>query len=198
MLQEGNYDQFEDEVCKVFQTKKGQTMKYFRFFISGDVFSKELMNSICNIAKRNSNRVNFWMYTKQYALISQFIGKIPSNLTVLISCWGDFCPSIYEGGKYAELEKHFPLAYLDDGTENTKKYMNVEKEKTIRLRLRVNAVGDVADGYILGNITPDQNQITVTGAESIIDSIDNKLQNEINIHQLYSQQKQYLLSNLFI
>ena len=131
LLQEGNYDQFEDEVCKVFQTKKGQTMKYFRFFVSGDVFSKELMNSICNIAKRNSNRVNFWMYTKQYALISQFIGKIPSNLTVLISCWGDFCPSIYEGGKYAELEKNFPLAYLDDGTENTKKYMNVEKEKIV-------------------------------------------------------------------
>lgn len=50
--------------------------------------------------------------------------------------------------------------------------LNVEKEKTIRLRLRVNAVGEVADGYILGNITPDQNQITVTGAESIIDSID--------------------------
>ena len=33
--------------------------------------------------------------------------------------------------KYAELEKHFPLAYLDDGTENTKKYMNVKKEKII-------------------------------------------------------------------
>ena len=105
-------------------------MKYFRFFVSGDVFSKELMNSICNIAKRNTG-VNFWMYTKQYALISQFIGKTPSNLTVLISCWGDFCPSIYENGKYAELEKHFPLAYLDDGTENTKKYMNVKKEKII-------------------------------------------------------------------
>lgn len=50
--------------------------------------------------------------------------------------------------------------------------LNVEKEKTIRLRLRVNAVGDVADGYMLGNITPDQNQITITGAESIIDRID--------------------------
>lgn len=50
--------------------------------------------------------------------------------------------------------------------------LNVEKEKTIRLRLRVNPVGEVADGYLLGNITPDQNQITITGAESVVNTID--------------------------
>lgn len=50
--------------------------------------------------------------------------------------------------------------------------LNVEKEKTIRLPLRVNAIGEPAEGYLLGNITPDQNQITVTGAESIINRID--------------------------
>lgn len=50
--------------------------------------------------------------------------------------------------------------------------LNVEKEKTIRLPLRVNAIGEPAEGYLLGNITPDQNQITVTGAESIINMID--------------------------
>lgn len=50
--------------------------------------------------------------------------------------------------------------------------LSVEKEKTIRLPLRVNAVGEPAEGYLLGNITPDQNQITVTGAESVINQID--------------------------
>lgn len=50
--------------------------------------------------------------------------------------------------------------------------LNVEKEKTIRLPLRVNAIGEPAEGYLLGNIIPDQNQITVTGAESIINTID--------------------------
>lgn len=50
--------------------------------------------------------------------------------------------------------------------------LNVEKEKTIRLPLKVNAIGEPAEGYLLGNIIPDQNQITVTGAESIINTID--------------------------
>jgi len=53
--------------------------------------------------------------------------------------------------------------------------LNVEKEKTIRLPLRVNAVGEPAEGYLLGNMTPDQNQITVTGAESVINTIDKAL-----------------------
>lgn len=50
--------------------------------------------------------------------------------------------------------------------------LNVEKEKTIRLPLKINALGEPAEGYLLGNITPDQNQITVTGAESVINRID--------------------------
>lgn len=50
--------------------------------------------------------------------------------------------------------------------------LNIEKEKTIRLPLKINALGEPAEGYLLGNITPDQNQITVTGAESIINRID--------------------------
>lgn len=49
--------------------------------------------------------------------------------------------------------------------------LSVEKEKTIRLVLKVNATGEVADGFILGTMTPDQNQIIVTGAESVVDQI---------------------------
>lgn len=57
------------------------------------------------------------------------------------------------------------------GSINTVR-LNIENEKTIRLVLRVNAVGDVADGYILGSTVPDQNQIIVSGAESVINTID--------------------------
>lgn len=60
--------------------------------------------------------------------------------------------------------------------------LNVEKEKTIRLPLRVNAVGEPAEGYLLGSITPDQNQITVTGAESVINMID-KAVAEVDINE---------------
>lgn len=49
--------------------------------------------------------------------------------------------------------------------------LTVENEKTIRLVLKVNAIGEVAEGYILGNMTPDQNQIIITGAESVVDQI---------------------------
>lgn len=57
------------------------------------------------------------------------------------------------------------------GSINTVR-LNIENEKTVRLILRVNAVGEVADGYLLGSTVPDQNQIIVTGAESVIDTID--------------------------
>jgi len=60
--------------------------------------------------------------------------------------------------------------------------LNVEKEKTIRLPLRVNAVGEPAEGYLLGSITPDQNQITVTGAESVINMID-KAVAEVDVNE---------------
>lgn len=142
LLGEGRYDQFEQEIGKLFDPKNKKQMKYFRFFVSGDVFSKKLMDSIINIANKHHG-VNFWMYTKQYALLINYIGKIPDNLTVLVSCWGDFCPSLYdpkgpnkrvkdgEIAPFAELEKHFPLAYLDDGTEATKKYMNIDKNQLI-------------------------------------------------------------------
>lgn len=57
------------------------------------------------------------------------------------------------------------------GSINTVK-LNIENEKTIRLILHVNAVGEVAEGYILGSMIPDQNQIIVVGAESVINTID--------------------------
>ena len=60
--------------------------------------------------------------------------------------------------------------------------LNVEKEKTIRLVLRVNAVGEPADGYLLGSMTPDQNQITVTGAESVINTIDKAIA-EVDVNE---------------
>ncbi|MBO4376715.1 MAG: hypothetical protein J5811_05395, partial [Lachnospiraceae bacterium] len=56
------------------------------------------------------------------------------------------------------------------GSINTAK-LSIEKEKTIRLVLKVSAVGDVAEGYLLGNMTPDQNQIIITGAESVVNRI---------------------------
>lgn len=55
---------------------------------------------------------------------------------------------------------------------NTSVKLNIERKKTARLLLRISTVGEVAEGYLLGNMVPDQNQIIVTGGESIIDTVD--------------------------
>lgn len=48
---------------------------------------------------------------------------------------------------------------------------NIEEEGTVRLILNVNPIGEVAEGYILGNITTDQNRVVVTGPQSITSQI---------------------------
>jgi len=123
LLKEGKYDQLKKEIGSVLKlkSKKGPKFEYFRFFVSGDLPSKEMLKTICEIAEENG-KIKFWLYTKQYALLHKYSGTIPGNLTILVSCWGEFCPALYKDGAYAELEDRFPLAYLDDGTENTSKF----------------------------------------------------------------------------
>lgn len=58
--------------------------------------------------------------------------------------------------------------------------LNIEEEKTIRLVLKVNAIGTVAEGYMVGNVTSDQNRVVVTGPKSIISRI-NKAVAEVDV-----------------
>lgn len=142
LLKGGAYKQFEEEIGKVLALSKkngdgtkSPRFEYFRFFVSGDMISHDMLNSICNIATSHSN-IKFWMYTKQYKILHEHTGAIPSNLTILVSCWGKFNPKMYipkgmkvendENGNpiapYADLAERFPLAYLDDNTAETRSY----------------------------------------------------------------------------
>jgi len=49
--------------------------------------------------------------------------------------------------------------------------LNVEEKKSKWIRLLSNTVGDVAEGYIVSNITLDQTNIEITGPESIVDTV---------------------------
>ena len=49
--------------------------------------------------------------------------------------------------------------------------LNIEEEKTVRLVLKTSTVGTVADGYLVGNSTADQNLLIVSGPESIVSRI---------------------------
>ena len=69
------------------------------------------------------------MYTKQYGILQGFGGKIPSNLCVIVSCWGKYNPFDLEGGRYSDLARKYPLAYLDDGSEESKRLNQAIQEK---------------------------------------------------------------------
>ena len=49
--------------------------------------------------------------------------------------------------------------------------LDVEDKKTRWIDLTYNTIGEVADGYMVYSVTPDQNRIEVTGPASLVDTI---------------------------
>lgn len=50
--------------------------------------------------------------------------------------------------------------------------LNIEDLKTIHMPITVNVTGTPEDGYVVGEITTDQNTISVSGPESVISTIE--------------------------
>lgn len=68
---------------------------------------------------------------------------------------------------------------LDDITgsvENVK--LNIEDKKKIQLALRASTSGSVEEGYMVGDITPEQNLVDVSGPESVVSRISKA---EVNV-----------------
>ena len=49
--------------------------------------------------------------------------------------------------------------------------VEIEDKKTKQIKVKVNKIGDVADGYVVGNIKPNVSVVTVSGPESVVDKI---------------------------
>ena len=49
--------------------------------------------------------------------------------------------------------------------------LNIENKKTKTLALKATVSGSVDDGYLVGEITPDQNLVRLSGPESVIDKV---------------------------
>ena len=49
--------------------------------------------------------------------------------------------------------------------------VNIEDRKNIQLPIGATTSGDIESGYILGDVTPAQNQVRISGPESIVDTI---------------------------
>lgn len=71
--------------------------------------------------------------------------------------------------------KYYSTIYNDDiesiegSIDNVK--LSIETKKTKTLTLTTQTTGEVADGYQVGTITPEQNQVRVSGPESVVSEI---------------------------
>lgn len=54
-------------------------------------------------------------------------------------------------------------------TESVK--LNIEPEKSLKPTLKVLTLGDVVEGYIVGKVTTDQNQVRISGPESKVSQV---------------------------
>lgn len=50
--------------------------------------------------------------------------------------------------------------------------VSIENRKTVQKVLKTNIIGDAPEGYVVGNVTTDQNLVRVAGAESVVDRVD--------------------------
>ncbi len=55
--------------------------------------------------------------------------------------------------------------------------VSIENKKNIQLVLETNVTGDAPEGYVVGNVTTDQNLVRVAGAESIVSRVDSAVIN---------------------
>ena len=64
---------------------------YFRFFVGGDMPNGEFLRIMCECATVCKN-TKFLAFTKKYDIVNAFLddgGKIPDNLQIVFSGWGD-------------------------------------------------------------------------------------------------------------
>lgn len=55
--------------------------------------------------------------------------------------------------------------------------VSIENKKNIQMVLKTNVTGDAPSGYVVGNVTTDQNLVRVSGAESIVSRVDSAVIN---------------------
>lgn len=86
---------------------KSRGIRYFRWFVGGDIPSPEFLDAMVAIADECPG-TQFLAFTKRYAWVEE-CGSIPDNLHIVLSIWKTFGPS-------ESARAEFPLAFYDDGT----------------------------------------------------------------------------------
>lgn len=68
--------------------------KFVRWFSSGDIVDEVFLKGMCSVARKNKT-TKYLCFTKKFELVNNFLkggGKIPNNLKIVFSTWGDFIP----------------------------------------------------------------------------------------------------------
>jgi len=75
---------------------------------SGELENETMLNGWCKMAAKYP-KIKFWLYTKAYNLIipALLAGKVPANMTVLISIWHEFGADEYNKVKHLNNVKAF-------------------------------------------------------------------------------------------
>ena len=71
--------------------------------------------------------------------------------------------------KYYSSKYESDIEDIDGSIENV--LLSIESKKTRSLVLQVETTGEVSDGYELDSVSPEQNQVRVSGPESVVSSI---------------------------
>lgn len=60
--------------------------KFFRWHVAGDIIDMDYFSRMCEIARRHPD-FKFWTYTKNYKVVNNYKGTIPSNFVIMFSEW---------------------------------------------------------------------------------------------------------------
>lgn len=79
--------------------------KFVRWFSAGDIVDMEFLKGMVRVARKNTG-TKYLCFTKKYELVNEYLnagGRIPSNLKIVFSTWGDLIP---------ENPHNLPLTYV--------------------------------------------------------------------------------------
>lgn len=121
-IQEHTIEEIAAEILKIMATDI--SIKKFRYFTCGD-FTQKILEAAVIVAKTRED-VEFWAYTKKYAIVNHYVkthgnsitAAIPSNLAIVFSHW------MNEDGTYFPMENpyNFPTSeFIPCGREELAK-----------------------------------------------------------------------------
>lgn len=91
-----NFDAYQNNPKLYFDTVATLTNlnKFVRWHSVGDIVDGNYLAGMCQVARKNKT-TKYLCFTKKFDIVNNFLAsgkKIPKNLSIVFSAWGDFIP----------------------------------------------------------------------------------------------------------